>query len=65
MMKIIDIALKDLIHSFRSVFAVGTMVVAPLLLIGLIYFAFGGATSGTSELPVVKVGVVQAFDGSG
>ena len=57
-MKILDIAFKDLTRSFRSAFAVGTMVVAPLMLIGLIYFAFGGASSGTSDLPAVKVGVV-------
>ncbi|MGB7094471.1 MAG: ABC transporter permease [Anaerolineales bacterium] len=60
MMKILDIAFKDLTRSFRSAFAVGAMVVAPLLLIGLIYFAFGGASSGTSSLPAVKVGVVYA-----
>ena len=59
-MKILDIAFKDLTRSFRSAFAVGTMVVAPLLLIGLIYFAFGGASSGTSDRPAVKVGVVYA-----
>jgi len=35
-MKILDIAFKDMIHSFRSVFAVGMMVVAPLMLTGLI-----------------------------
>ena len=59
-MKILNIALKDLTRSFRNAFAVGMTVVAPLLLIGLIYFAFGGASSGTSDLPVVKVGVVNA-----
>ena len=58
-MKILDIAFKDLTRSFRSAFAVGMMVVAPLLLIGLIYFAFGGAFSGRSDLPVVNVGVVN------
>ena len=58
-MKIFDIAFKDLTRSFRSAFAVGMMVVAPLLLIGLIYFAFGGAFSGRSDLPVVHVGVVN------
>ena len=36
-MKILDIAFKDLIRSFRSVFAIGMMVVAPLMLTGLIY----------------------------
>lgn len=59
-MKLLDIAFKDLTRSFRSLFAVGMMVVAPLLLIGLIYFAFGGASSETTELPQVSVGVVNA-----
>ena len=40
-MKILDIAFKDLTRSFRSAFAVGMMFVAPLLITGLIYFAFG------------------------
>ena len=40
-MKILDIAFKDLIRSFRSAFAVGMMIVAPMMLAGLIYFAFG------------------------
>jgi len=58
-MKTLDIALKDLVRSFRSMFAVGMMVVAPLMLTGLIYFAFGGATSGTPALPAIQVGVVN------
>ncbi|MCD4671243.1 MAG: ABC transporter permease [Anaerolineaceae bacterium] len=59
-MKLLDIAFKDLTRSFRSLFAVGMMVVAPLLLIGLIYFAFGGASSETTDIPQVSVGVVNA-----
>jgi hypothetical protein len=60
-MKIIDIALKDLTRSFRSMFAIGMMVVAPLLIIGLIYLAFGGMSSNTqTKLPAVKVGLVNA-----
>ena len=59
-MKILDIAFKDLIRSIRSAFAVGMMIIAPLGLIGLIYFAFGGASGGTSDLPAVNVGVVNA-----
>jgi hypothetical protein len=58
-MKILDIALKDLLRSFRSLFAVGMMVVAPILITALIYFAFGGISSGSSDLPAVKVGVVN------
>jgi len=58
-MKILDIALKDLTRSFRSAFAIGMMVIAPLMLTGLIYFAFGGASKGTPQMPAVKVGVVN------
>ena len=59
-MKILDIAFKDLTRSFRSVFAIGMMVVAPLLLTGLIYFAFGGMSSGDVSMTAIKVGVVNA-----
>ena len=58
-MKILDIAFKDLTRSFRSAFAIGMMVIAPLMLTGLIYFAFGGASKGTPSMPAVKVGVVN------
>ncbi|NMC78757.1 MAG: ABC transporter permease [Chloroflexi bacterium] len=58
-MKIIGIALKDLTRSFRSTFAIGMMVVAPLMLTGLIYFAFGGPSGGDTKLPEVKAGVVN------
>ncbi len=58
-MKIIDIAFKDLTRSFRSMFAIGMMVVAPLLITGLIYFAFGGTSNGSSNLPAVKVGILN------
>ena len=59
-MKILDIAFNDLTRSFRSAFAIGMMVVAPLMLTALIYFAFGGASNGTSSLPAVTVGIVNA-----
>jgi ABC-2 type transport system permease protein len=58
-MKILDIAFKDLTRSIRSAFAIGMMVIAPLMLTGLIYFAFGGASKGTPRMPAVKVGVVN------
>jgi ABC-2 type transport system permease protein len=58
-MKILDIAFKDLTRSFRSAFAIGMMVIAPLMLTGLIYFAFGGASSDSPSMPAVKVGVVN------
>ena len=59
-MKIIDMALKDLTRSFRSAFAIGMMVVAPLLLTGLIYFAFGGMSGGDVSMTAITVGVVNA-----
>jgi ABC-2 type transport system permease protein len=60
MLKILDIALNDLTRSFRSAFAVGMMVVAPLLLTGLIYFAFGSLSGGDVSLTAIQVGVVNA-----
>ena len=59
-MKIINIAFKDLTRSFRSLFAIGMMVLAPLLLTGLIYFAFGGMSGGDVSAVSIKVGVVNA-----
>lgn len=59
-MKIIDIALNDLTRSFRSAFAIGMAVVAPLMLTGLIYFAFGGLSGGDVSMTAMKVGVVNA-----
>lgn len=58
-MKIIDIAIKDLLRSFRNLFAIGMMFIAPLLITGLIYFAFGGMSSGQASLPVIKVVLVN------
>lgn len=59
-MKIVDIAIKDLTCSFRSLFAIGMTIVAPLLLIGLISLAFGGVFSGSSDLPSISVGIYNA-----
>ena len=65
-MKLLDIAFKDLVRSFRSLFAVGMMLVAPLLITGLIYFGFGGFAGGNSSasgaapsLPATKVALVN------
>lgn len=58
-MKILDIALNDFTRSVRSMFAIGMMVVAPLVITGLIYLAFGGMTGGSSDLPVIPVGIVN------
>ncbi len=59
-MKILDIAFKDLTRSFRSAFAIGMMLVAPLMLTALIYFAFGSMSSGDVSMTAIKVGVVNA-----
>ena len=59
-MKILDVAFKDLKLSFRSVFAIGMMVLAPLLLTGLIYFAFGSGSGGDVSAISISVGVVNA-----
>lgn len=66
-MKVIDIALKDMLRYFRSAFAVGMMLVVPMLITGLIYLAFGGVltSSETSAytLPVIKLQVVNLDEG--
>ena len=55
-MKAIDIALKDLTRSFRSVFAVVFMFGLPLLITGMFYLMFGNiAESGGFNLPRTKV----------
>jgi ABC-2 type transport system permease protein len=59
-MKILDIAINDLKRSFRSTFAIGMMVVAPLLLTGLVYAAFGGKSGGDVSMTPIKVGLVNA-----
>lgn len=60
-MKTLVIALKDLKHNFLSAFSLIMMFGAPLLITGLLYFAFGGMSSGESafSLPVTKVVVVN------
>ncbi|HEX2914470.1 MAG TPA: ABC transporter permease [Chloroflexia bacterium] len=57
-MKILDIALKDMLESFRSIFAVMMMFVMPLLITALFYFAFGGFTT-NPDLAVTKVQLVN------
>jgi ABC-2 type transport system permease protein len=52
MYKIINVALNDLTLNFRSFFAIGMMFVAPLLITGLIFFAFGGGGSSPSIQPI-------------
>lgn len=60
-MKVLDIALKDLLRSFRSAFALVFMFVIPLLTVGLFYFAFGGIGGDDDgfQLPTTNVLVVN------
>jgi ABC-2 type transport system permease protein len=60
-MKVIDIALKDMLRSFRSASALFFMFVLPLMTVGLIYFAFSGLAGdeGGFDLPVTQVQVVN------
>src|SRR5512139_4100179 len=54
-MKLFDIALKDLLRSFRSAFLLVMMFVAPMLITALLYFAFGRSGGGGFQLPVTRV----------
>lgn len=64
-MKIIDIAIKDMLRSFRSASAVVFMFGIPLMVTGMFYFMFGNiATSGEFNLPRTKV-VVANLDAGG
>ncbi|MBN1814882.1 MAG: ABC transporter permease [Anaerolineae bacterium] len=60
-MKILDIALKDLLRAFRSVFVLVFAFILPLLTIAVFYFAFGGMGSddGGFNLPTTKVQIVN------
>jgi ABC-2 type transport system permease protein len=59
MSKVLDIAFYDLIHHFRSVFAVGMMFIAPLLTTALIYFAFGGGGGSSPSIQPLAVAVTN------
>ncbi len=60
-MKVLDIALKDMLRSFRSVSVLFFMFVLPLMTVGLIYFAFSGLAGGEGgfELSVTQMQVVN------
>lgn len=58
-MKILDIAIKDLTRSLRSLFLLGMAVAAPLLITLLMYFALGSLVSGDVSLTPIRVGVVD------
>jgi ABC-2 type transport system permease protein len=59
-MMILTIAFKDLLRSFRSAFAVGMTIIAPLSLVGLIYLSFGSGSDSAFGLPAINVGIVNA-----
>lgn len=64
-MKALDIALKDLVSSFRSAFAIIFMFVIPLLVTGMFYFMFGNmGGDGGFDLPVTRVIVANLDKGS-
>jgi len=64
-MKILDIALKDLTRSFRSIFAVLFMFVIPLLVTGMFYVMFGGMKGGDGgfSLPQTKLVLANLDEG--
>ena len=60
-MKVLDIALKDMLRSSRSLFALMFMFVVPILVTTIFYFAFGGSSENGNEfdLPVTRVQVAN------
>ncbi len=64
-MKILDIAIKDLTRSFRSLFAVIFMFGVPLLVTGMFYLMFGGMANNDTgfNLPQTKVVVANLDEG--
>jgi len=61
-MQAFDIALKDIRHSFTSLFGLMFMFAVPLLIVGLFSVAFGGTVTSkqqTFSIPVTKVVLVN------
>jgi len=59
-MKVLDIALKDLLQSFRSMFFLMFALGMPLLMTGIFYFAFGGLAGDDGfDVPQTSVQVVN------
>jgi len=54
---VLDLALKDLLRATRSIFALMMMLVTPLLITGLINFAFGGFF-GEDEIDITLTRVI-------
>ena len=64
-MKVIDIALKDLLRSFRNAIALVFMFVIPIAITVLFYFMFGSiAGNGEFNVPKTKVILVNQDQGS-
>jgi ABC-2 type transport system permease protein len=64
-MKVIDIALKDLLRSFRNAFALVFMFVIPIAVTVLFYFMFGSiAGDGEFSVPKTSVMIVNLDQGS-
>ena len=64
-MKALDIALKDILRSFRSTFAIIFMFVVPLLVTGMFYLMFGNLAGDDGfGLPRTKV-VIANMDAGG
>jgi len=64
-MKVLDIAIKDMIRSFRTAVALVFMFGLPLLVTGLFYFMFGNIAGGSDfDLPVTQVVVADLDEGS-
>jgi ABC-2 type transport system permease protein len=63
-MKILDIAFKDMLRSFRSMFALVFMFGIPLLMTGMFYIMFGNiASGGEFQLPKTRVVVANLDEG--
>jgi ABC-2 type transport system permease protein len=64
MMKVFDIALKDMTRSMRSAFALVFMFGVPLLVTGMFYFMFGNiASQGEFNLPQISVVIANLDEG--
>jgi ABC-2 type transport system permease protein len=63
-MKVFDIAIKDMLRSFRSAFALVFMFGVPLLMTGMFYLMFGNiAQGGDFDLPRTKVVIANLDEG--
>jgi ABC-type multidrug transport system permease subunit len=64
MKKVFDIAIKDMLQSFRSMFAIMFMFVVPILMTGMFSLMLGGASDDQGlSLPITKVILVNQDSG--